>query len=98
MTVFGWVVVGLLAGGFARLATGSEKQGCLGTLVIGILGALIGGALFRLATGEETNVFDEFQLGSVLVAFVGAAALLFVLQTIGVRSRHGHGHSRRRRR
>jgi uncharacterized membrane protein YeaQ/YmgE (transglycosylase-associated protein family) len=87
MTVFGWVVVGLIAGGLARLATHSEKQGCLGTIVVGILGALIGGALFRAATGEETDVFDDFQLASVLVAFVGAAALLLLLQAVGVRSR-----------
>lgn len=87
MTVLGWVVVGLLAGGLARLATGSEKQGCLGTLVVGILGALIGGALFRFATGSETDAFEEFQLSSVLVAFVGAALLLLVLQAIGVRDR-----------
>lgn len=87
MTVFGWVVVGLLAGGLARLATGSEKQGCLGTIAVGILGALIGGALFRLATGSDTDAFEEFQLSSVLVAFVGAVALLLVLQAVGVRSR-----------
>jgi uncharacterized membrane protein YeaQ/YmgE (transglycosylase-associated protein family) len=87
MTILGWVVVGLIAGGLARLATGSEKAGCLGTLVVGILGALIGGALFRFATGDETDAFDDFSLSSVLVAFVGAAALLLVLQALGVRSR-----------
>jgi uncharacterized membrane protein YeaQ/YmgE (transglycosylase-associated protein family) len=87
MTVFGWVLVGLLAGGLARLATRSEKQGCLGTLVIGILGALLGGVLWRFATGEESDVFDELSLGSVLVAFVGAAALLLLLQALGVGSR-----------
>jgi uncharacterized membrane protein YeaQ/YmgE (transglycosylase-associated protein family) len=92
MTIFGWVVVGLVAGGLARLATRSEKQGCLGTIVVGVLGALIGGALFRLATGEETGVFDELQLGSVLVAFVGAAALLLVMQAVGI------GAQQRRRR
>lgn len=94
MTVFGWVVVGLIAGGLARLATRTEKQGCLGTLAVGILGALIGGALFRVATGEETDVFDDgLNLGSILVAFVGAVALLLVLQALGVGS-----HQRRRRR
>ena len=87
MTVLGWLVVGFLAGGFARVATGSEKQGCLGTIVIGILGALIGGALWRLATGDDTDAFEEFQWQSVLVAFVGASALLLLLQTFGARSR-----------
>jgi uncharacterized membrane protein YeaQ/YmgE (transglycosylase-associated protein family) len=96
MTVFGWVVVGLIAGGLARLATRSEMQGCLGTLAVGILGALIGGALFRIATGEETDVFDEgLNLGSILVAFVGAVALLLVLQAIGGNAHRGRGRRRR---
>jgi uncharacterized membrane protein YeaQ/YmgE (transglycosylase-associated protein family) len=86
MSVLGWIIVGFIAGGLARIATGSEKTGCLGTIVIGILGALIGGALFHAATGDS-NAFDEFDLGSVLVAFVGAAALLLILQAVGVRSR-----------
>lgn len=87
MTVLGWLVVGFVAGGFARVATGSEKQGCLGTIVIGIIGALLGGVLWRLATGEETSAFDEFQWQSVLVAFVGASVLLLLLQMFGARSR-----------
>jgi uncharacterized membrane protein YeaQ/YmgE (transglycosylase-associated protein family) len=87
MSVLGWIVVGFIAGGLARIATGSEKVGCLGTIVIGILGGLIGGALFHAATGGESSVFEDFDLGSVLVAFVGAAALLLILQAVGVRDR-----------
>jgi len=81
MSVIGWIVVGLLAGGLARMATGSEKQGCLTTMVIGILGAVIGGALFNAAGGEGIT---DFGLWSILVAFVGACALLFIMQAFGV--------------
>jgi uncharacterized membrane protein YeaQ/YmgE (transglycosylase-associated protein family) len=84
MGVIGWIVVGLLAGGLGRLATGSEKRGCLGTMVIGILGGVIGGALFNAAGGKGIT---DFGLWSILVAFVGACALLFVLQALGVNSR-----------
>jgi uncharacterized membrane protein YeaQ/YmgE (transglycosylase-associated protein family) len=87
MSFVGWIVVGLVAGGLARLVTGSEKQGCLGTIVVGILGALLGGALFRLATGDDENYVDGLNLGSLLVAVVGSVALLLVLQAVGVRSR-----------
>jgi uncharacterized membrane protein YeaQ/YmgE (transglycosylase-associated protein family) len=87
MSIVGWIVVGLVAGGLAQLATHSEKLGCLGTMVVGILGALLGGALFRLATGDDENYLDRLDLGSVLVAFVGAVALLLLLQAVGVRSR-----------
>jgi uncharacterized membrane protein YeaQ/YmgE (transglycosylase-associated protein family) len=87
MSIVGWIVVGLLAGGLAGMATGTKDQGCLGTMVVGILGALLGGALFRLATGDDRNYFEELDLGSILVAFVGATALLLILQALGVRSR-----------
>ena len=84
MGVIGWIVVGLLAGGLARMATGSEKRGCLGTMVIGILGGVIGGALFNVAGGEGIT---DFGLWSILVAFVGACALLFIMQALGVTDR-----------
>jgi uncharacterized membrane protein YeaQ/YmgE (transglycosylase-associated protein family) len=85
MSILGWIVVGFIAGGLAGVATKSEKQGCLGTIVIGILGALLGGWLYKAATGNE--VLDEFDLLSVIVAIVGAAALLLLLQALGVRGR-----------
>jgi uncharacterized membrane protein YeaQ/YmgE (transglycosylase-associated protein family) len=84
MGVIGWIVVGLLAGGMARMATGSEKRGCLGTMVIGILGGVIGGALFNAAGGKGIT---DFGLWSILVAFIGACALLFIMQAVGVADR-----------
>jgi uncharacterized membrane protein YeaQ/YmgE (transglycosylase-associated protein family) len=93
MSVFGWVVVGFIAGGLARMATGARKRGCLGTIVIGVLGALIGGAVFHFATGDELGAFDEVDLVSIFVAFVGAAALLLVLEALDRRT--GSPRSRR---
>lgn len=87
MSILGWLVVGLIAGALAGWVTGSEGRGCISTIVIGILGALIGGALFRAATGNDFDAFEQFDLPSVLVAFVGATALLLVLQAVGVVSR-----------
>lgn len=90
MNLLGWIVVGLLAGGLARRAVGAPKRGCLATIAIGVLGALVGGALFRFATGDPVDAFDEFDLASILVAFLGAAALLLVLEAVG-----GKPHRRR---
>ena len=87
MGIIGWIVVGLLAGGLARMATGSEKRGCLGTMVIGVLGGIIGGALFN-AAGDEG--ITDFGIWSILVAFVGACALLFIMQAVGVANRRRH--------
>jgi uncharacterized membrane protein YeaQ/YmgE (transglycosylase-associated protein family) len=82
MSFFWWLVTGLLAGGLARRAVGAEKRGCLATIVIGVIGAMIAGAVYRFATGDKLDAFNEFDLGSVFAAFVGACALLFVLQAI----------------
>ena len=89
MTILGWLIVGFIAGGLARVVTGAEKRGCLGTIVVGIIGALIGGALWRLATGDDTSAFDELQWESIVVAFIGASVLLLVLQAINRDSRDG---------
>jgi uncharacterized membrane protein YeaQ/YmgE (transglycosylase-associated protein family) len=83
MSILGWIVVGFIAGGLARWVTGARRRGCLATIVVGILGGLIGGALFRLATDRDTDVIDDFDLGSIFVAFVGAVLLLLVLEAIG---------------
>jgi uncharacterized membrane protein YeaQ/YmgE (transglycosylase-associated protein family) len=69
-----WIIVGFLAGVLAKLVTGQARPGCLGTVVVGILGGLLGGVLFSAAGGEG---IDDFSVYSILVAFVGATILLF---------------------
>jgi uncharacterized membrane protein YeaQ/YmgE (transglycosylase-associated protein family) len=86
MNLLAWLVVGFIAGGLARWLTGSRRRGCLATIVVGIVGAFIGGGLYRLATGNDT-AFDEFDLGSILVALVGSVLLLLVLDTLAPDSR-----------
>ena len=87
MDLLAWCVMGLLAGGLARRAVGAPKRGCLATIAIGILGAVLAGAASRLATGKDLNTFDELDLGSVFVAFIGATALLLVLEAASGRRR-----------
>jgi len=87
MGILAWCIVGLIAGGLARRAVGAPKRGCLGTTAIGVLGALFAGAVSRFATGDEISTFNELDLGSIFVAFVGAAALLLVLEAVGGRQR-----------
>jgi len=82
-----WCVMGLLAGGLARRAVGTPKRGCLATIAIGVIGALLAGAASRFATGDEIATFDELDVGSIFVAFIGAAALLLVLEAASGRRR-----------
>lgn len=91
MGFLAWIVTGFIAGALAQRVTGAERGGCISTIVVGVLGALIGGALFN-AVGQRG--IGEFGLWSILVAFLGATLLLLVLQAIGLR----RGRRRRRRR
>ena len=90
MNIFGWVVVGLIAGALASRVTGHERRGCIYTIVVGVLGALLGGAIAQ-AAGEEG--LGDFSWRSLIIAFLGACLLLLVLQAISGR----RGSSRRRR-
>jgi uncharacterized membrane protein YeaQ/YmgE (transglycosylase-associated protein family) len=87
MSLVAWAVVGLLAGGLARRAVGAEKRGCIGTMVIGVLGAFVGGGLYRAVRGDDAEVLDELDLLSILVATLGAAGLLLLLEAVGNRRR-----------
>jgi uncharacterized membrane protein YeaQ/YmgE (transglycosylase-associated protein family) len=82
--LIGWIVVGLIAGGVARWIVKDDRTGCIYTMVIGVLGAVIGGALMALV--DEDGV-DEFSLRSIVVAALGAVLLLLVLQAIAGRRR-----------
>jgi uncharacterized membrane protein YeaQ/YmgE (transglycosylase-associated protein family) len=90
-----WIVIGLVAGLLARRIVGDERSGCLYTIAIGVLGALIGGALMQWAGEKGVN---EFDLRSVLVSALGAILLLLVLQAIGGRRSVRGGRGRRLRR
>ncbi len=92
MSWIGWIVVGFVAGACAKAVTGVRGAGCIGTILIGIVGGLLGGALFNLAGGDGIN---DFSLYSMLVAFVGATVLLFVWSALTGGSRGGSGRERR---
>jgi len=74
MGIIAWIVFGLLAGWVAKMLTpGRDPQGCIITMVIGVLGAVIGGFIGSwLGFGGVTG----FNLKSFLIAVVGAVLLL----------------------
>lgn len=82
MGVIAWIVTGFIAGALAQAVTRTDRQGCLFTIIVGVLGGLIGGALFN-AAGERG--IDDFGLWSIVVAFLGACLLLLALQALGGR-------------
>lgn len=81
MGVIAWIVFGGLAGWIASLIAGTnEQQGCILNIIVGVVGAFLGGLLVQLLTGEGFN-FD-FDLTSFIVAVVGALVLLAIVNLI----------------
>lgn len=75
-----WLLVGLVAGGLASaLMPGRTPGGILGVLGVGVLGALLGGWGWALFFGAGPSTF----LGSVVLAVVGAMAVLALLRRLG---------------
>ena len=81
MGIIGWIFFGLIAGIVAKLLLpGRDPGGCIITILLGIAGAFVGGFLYRLFTGRE--VFFQFDLWSMVVAVLGAVAILIVYRLI----------------
>lgn len=82
MGILGWILLGLFAGAIARAITPGRDGpgGCIGTTAIGILGALIGGAIASaLDLGEIDDFFD---LETWLIAIGGSVLLLLALGAV----------------
>jgi len=82
MSVLAWIVLGLIAGFIASKIVSGSGQGLLLDMVLGIVGAVVGGYLFAAlgATGVT-----GFNLYSMFVAIVGAAVVLWVYHAISGR-------------
>ena len=75
-----WVIFGALAGWIASMIMGTDgRQGVIGTIVVGILGAFIEGFLFSLIGGAG---FTGFNIPSFIVAVVGAVVLLAIVRVL----------------
>ena len=78
MSILEWIVIGVIAGFLAKsVLPGEAPGGVLGDLVVGIVGALLGGWLFT--TFGSAGV-TGFNIWSLLVAFVGGVVLLLIVR------------------
>jgi uncharacterized membrane protein YeaQ/YmgE (transglycosylase-associated protein family) len=76
MSILWWIIIGGLAGWIASALMG-ERQGCVMDVVVGVVGALLGGALFSWLGGVG---FTGFNFWSLVVAVVGAALFIALLR------------------
>lgn len=74
MGFIGWIILGGLAGWVASMVQGTDSQmGLFASIVVGVVGASVGGFIFSLFGGEGVTGFNIY---SFIVAFVGAVILL----------------------
>jgi uncharacterized membrane protein YeaQ/YmgE (transglycosylase-associated protein family) len=79
--IVAWVFFGLIAGIVAKLLMpGRDPGGCIVTMLLGILGAFVGGFIFELLTGRPQIM--RFDFGSLFVAIIGAVVVLLIYRLI----------------
>jgi uncharacterized membrane protein YeaQ/YmgE (transglycosylase-associated protein family) len=77
--VLGWIVIGFVAGSISGWFVGTRSvQGCLPTIVVGILGAVVGGWLTRQLGNGQTEGF----IGAIAVAIIGSIIVRIILRAI----------------
>ena len=77
-----WIISGAIAGWIAGRLYGDDRpEGCVTNTVLGIGGALLGGAIYTLITGRDFTA--GFNLTSLVVAILGALLLIFLLRRLG---------------
>jgi uncharacterized membrane protein YeaQ/YmgE (transglycosylase-associated protein family) len=78
-----WIVVGGILGWLASLVMRTDaQQGMLLNIVVGIIGALLGGWLLAPLFGTGTINQSDFSIGSLLVSFLGAVILLAIVNLV----------------
>ena len=79
VNILAWIIVGGIAGWLASLLVRGSGMGVVGDIIVGIVGALIGGFVLSLLLPGALG-FTGFNLGSLIIAFIGAVILLFIVK------------------
>lgn len=87
MNILAWIVLGLIAGAIAKaIYPGRQGGSILGTLILGIIGAFVGGTLYTLlTTGTLALTSAGLSIGGIVVAVLGAIVALFIYYAISRR-------------
>ena len=91
MNIISWLILGAIAGYLAGfLVKGDEGLGVIGHVVLGIVGALVGGFLASVLFKTDA-INGAFDISSIVVATIGAILTVVVVNMVSGRSRSGRG-------
>ncbi len=79
MSIIAWIILGLIAGFIASKIVNRHGEGILLDIVVGIVGAVIGGWIMAALGGTGVNGFNLY---SILVAIGGAVVLLVIVHAL----------------
>ena len=79
MGIIAWVILGLIAGFIASKLVSGSGQGVIVDILLGIVGAVVGGYLFTTFGGMPVTGFNIY---SIIVAIVGAVIVLWVYHAL----------------
>lgn len=77
LDLIGFLLIGLLAGWIANRFMRGRSMGLLSNLLVGVVGAFVGGLLFRLIGLAAVGL-----IGKIIMATLGAVVLLYLVQTL----------------
>ncbi|MBD3880140.1 GlsB/YeaQ/YmgE family stress response membrane protein [Phormidium tenue FACHB-886] len=88
MNILAWIVLGLIAGAIAKAVyPGRQGGGILGTLILGVIGAFVGGSIYNLlTTGTISLAASGLSIGGIVVAVIGAIVALWIYYAVTRRS------------
>ncbi len=79
MSVVGWILFGLITGFVASRIVNRQGEGCILNVVLGIVGACVGGFIFTRIGGMGVTGFNLY---SMFVAIVGAIVVLVIYHAV----------------
>ncbi len=80
MGFLSWILLGLIAGALAKfIMPGKDPGGCLVTIIIGVVGAVVAGFL---GTMLGIGKIESFDLGGILLATIGALIVLIIFRVV----------------
>ena len=92
MNIIAWLILGAIAGYLAGfLVKGDEGYGVIGHVVLGIVGALVGGFLASLLFNVSDPIQGALNISTIVVSVIGAIIAVVVFNLVTGRTRTGRG-------